>query len=164
MTTGTEQAQSKPVDSMEIIGLLLGELRDMRAELKSIKENGGGMTTAVKTGKGRQMAKPVRDLITGKVYHTESGAGMAVAPDYKLPTEVFSKKQGKVVRNSFVWYSIPQAEREARFQHISEEEYQAIVKTTPAPATPPVAVVTATPPASTHQPQKPVQPNQAKAK
>jgi len=162
--TKTESAQAKPADAMDIIALLLGELRDMRTELNSIKANGGG-TVAVSTGRKRQPARPVRDTKTGKVYHAESAAGMAVAGEYGFPAQILSKKTGQMVRNSFVWYNIP--DRETRFEHISMEEYQAILKTTPAITDAKTVVVQpVTPPANTHQPttpsQKPVQQNQAK--
>ncbi len=144
---------SQDVSQTISIGELSSKIRELETQLKMAQMENQilqlkgmlaqtqitAITTEKKSAKGGyHTARPVLDTKTGKVYHAESAAGMAVCSEYKEvkvngKVEVVpladqrqgtplsaTKADGK--RNSFVWYQIP--DRATRFRHITVEEYQ----------------------------------------
>lgn len=106
---------TKPVtktDPMEIIAALLEQNKTLLKELAVLRTNGGDTT---KKGKAPRPAVRCKDTKTGKVYHSHASAGMAVAPELGLKV------------HNFVWYEVI-AKDKTRFQDISDEEYQAVLK------------------------------------
>ncbi len=100
---------------LSAVVLMMGEMAAMRKEISELRT---AKPTSTRTGLGgRRVAKPVLDTKTGKVYHAESTAGMAVATEYGLSA---TKPDG--TKNSFVWYQIP--DRDKRFKSITSQEYQ----------------------------------------
>ncbi len=146
----TNNNQGQDVSQTISIGELSSKIQELSLQLKMAQmENqilhlkGMLVQTQIAAEKksakgGHHQSRPVLDTMTGKVYHAESVAGMAVCSEYKEikvngKTEIVpladkrdgtplsaTKADGK--RNSFVWYQIP--DRVNRFHHITAEEYQ----------------------------------------
>jgi hypothetical protein len=139
--------RSQDVSQTISIGELSSKIQELETQLKMAQMENQilqlkGMlaqTTEKKSGRGGyRTARPVLDNKTGKVYHAESAAGMAVCSEYKEVkvngkmevVPLVDQRQGTPLsatmangkRNSFVWYRIP--DRATRFNHITMEEYQ----------------------------------------
>jgi len=113
MEAKTAQGTQKEVNPMDVIALLLGELKDMRTELNNLKNGGGNGTT--KKGRAPRPAVRCVDTKTGNVYHSHASAGMAVAPEFGLKV------------HNFVWYEVI-VKAPGRFKDMSDVEYQAVLK------------------------------------
>ena len=92
----TEQAlEAAPAGDVRIaneIALALSQTKVTSASTPEKKQ------IAVDKGKkrgGRKVAQPVKDTITGIVYHSKASAGMAVAAEYDLDP-----------KNHFIWYEV----------------------------------------------------------
>lgn len=97
--------------------LMLQTLLNLQNQVNQLMQNRSVGTGSGRGGVRRQPAKPVLDTKTGKVYHAESAAGLAVAPEYGLPTVLPNGR-----RNSFVWYQVIGKDPN-RFKAITVEEY-----------------------------------------
>ena len=96
----TENTQTEKTSAMDVIAMLLKENNDLRREMLLMVSGNGNIVTK----KGVvHAAKPVVDTVTGKFYHAESAAGLAVAREENIK-DLFTA-DGRV--NSRVFYSIP---------------------------------------------------------
>jgi hypothetical protein len=119
MTTGVqEKNQEQTVDNNTLMLNLLNRLMARVEYLEGMVQQGG------KSKGGRKEAQPVLDTKTGKAYHSKASAGMAVCKEFKdKDGKALSPTKPDGTPNSFVWYAIPEADRNARFKSISVDEY-----------------------------------------
>ena len=129
-----ENPETKPVSAMDVIARLLEQNSELHKEVIELRTNGSGET---KKGKAPKHAVRCLDTKTGNVYHSHASAGIAVASEYGLKT------------HNFVWYEVITKDK-TRFEDITEEKYQVVLKAN-------AEKQTTTQPAGTNQPARPVQ-------
>lgn len=108
----TENPENKPASAMDVIARLLEQNSELLKEVIELRTNGTG---DAKKGKAPRHAVRCLDNKTGNVYHSHASAGIAVASEYGLKT------------HNFVWYEVI-AKDKTRFEDITEEKYQAVLK------------------------------------
>jgi len=141
-TENVQNEQKTETSAMDVIAMLLKENNDLRKGMIELMAGGNG-NGGTKKGRAPRAAVRCMDTKTGNVYHSHASAGMAVAPEFGLKV------------HNFVWYEVI-AKAPGRFQDISEEKYQAVLKANAevvekAKADAEKAKQTVAPPASTPQ-------------
>ena len=110
----SQEVLSQRVDPMQVIQELMAENKRLTSELIASIHNTPQTGTAI--ARTRKPAVRTLDTKTGSIYHAHSAAGKAVAGEYGLRV------------HNFVWYEVI-AKDPTRFKDVTEEQYQAYLKT-----------------------------------